>query len=674
MATETQKRESRPADSEHEDDDKDLERRKEPKAIAQLKAEAAALPVDQQIAWLQPPRPVPHMSGAVTPASGSGLESLQKREEGPGNYALRVHETAAQGIEGGGSRLPHLDRIQASFGGHDVSNVGAHVGGKAAQASAAIGAQAYASGNDVAFKSTPDLHTAAHEAAHVVQQRAGVSLQDGVGKAGDSYEKQADAVADRVVSGGSAAELLGGSATAGSSGTQRKEIDGPAKQGDTDVVQRLLVQYRADRAAAASTAVDQDFFRMGCERLGLDYNERLAWIQSRPEYRDMTFVSVEAAVAALHGLATRDGYFNSRLKVAWENDLGQALNSERSKYEGVLNEVLQWCKGYLETKRGTDANDLKVEWRRMTSMFGGDDHKAKPWEIDLFYGRIANSIDEVNDTFYKNMYDLFSGAGGFSVSQKCQGIQDFHNKVYEKDWKADQQHGTYKVQDLMESLRVKATDPNLVRWGVDSNAGGTTASDTFGQEEEGVGGGERRGRTHVDRGSHGSERTVRRGVGGRDVAGPTDTPDTNRTNRHTGPQATGDQRQIHGRGIDKWTMDERQPFIQQARMLDMPLAGSVSGTTSDLITIARFAGIPDGSKKAFLFMCGALDHFIGAGAHTFHEVMTAAQPFGINYTAGDYYSFFEEYRSELPAVQRMFTNATRANSPYKNVKGIDKSM
>ncbi len=34
------------------------------------------------------------------------------------------------------------------------------------------GAEAYASGNDVAFKSNPDLHTVAHEAAHVVQQRS----------------------------------------------------------------------------------------------------------------------------------------------------------------------------------------------------------------------------------------------------------------------------------------------------------------------------------------------------------------------------------------------------------------------------------------------------------------------------------------------------------------------
>ena len=69
-------------------------------------------------------------------------------------------------------------------------------------------------GNNVAFAQTPDLHLAAHEAAHVVQQRQGVSLSTGVGQVGDSYERHADAVADRVVAGQSATDLLGTSSAA----------------------------------------------------------------------------------------------------------------------------------------------------------------------------------------------------------------------------------------------------------------------------------------------------------------------------------------------------------------------------------------------------------------------------------------------------------------------------
>ena len=120
-----------------------------------------------------------------------------------------IHATAQRGIEGSGTALPHLAQIQAAFGPHDVSGIRAHVGGKAAEASQAIGAQAYATGNDVAFAAPPDLETAAHEAAHVVQQRAGVQLLGGLGTDGDGYERHADAVAQAVVRGESAAALLG---------------------------------------------------------------------------------------------------------------------------------------------------------------------------------------------------------------------------------------------------------------------------------------------------------------------------------------------------------------------------------------------------------------------------------------------------------------------------------
>ena len=132
----------------------------------------------------------------------------------------RVQETAAAGVAGGGSALPHAEAIQRSFGRHDVGGVQAHVGGRAASAAGAIGAEAYTTGSHVAFAAAPSLHLAAHEAAHVVQQRAGVNLPGGVGQVGDVYERHADQVADAVVAGRSAEGLLdtmaGGGAAAGS--------------------------------------------------------------------------------------------------------------------------------------------------------------------------------------------------------------------------------------------------------------------------------------------------------------------------------------------------------------------------------------------------------------------------------------------------------------------------
>lgn len=137
-----------------------------------------------------------------------------------------IHQTAKQGVAGAGAALPHAEQIQRSFGAHDLSDVQAHVGGAAAGAAHAMGASAYATGQSVAFVEPPSLHLAAHEAAHVVQQRAGVQLKGGVGAVGDSYERHADAVADLVIQGKSAESLLGEVAPlqSSSSSVQRKEL------------------------------------------------------------------------------------------------------------------------------------------------------------------------------------------------------------------------------------------------------------------------------------------------------------------------------------------------------------------------------------------------------------------------------------------------------------------
>jgi hypothetical protein len=118
-------------------------------------------------------------------------------------------DIAASGVEGMGGLMPYLDTLQPLFGKHDLGGVRAHTDGAAAAANHALGAEAFATGNDVAFATgSPSLHTAAHEAAHVVQQRAGVHLKGGVGAEGDVYEQHADRVADLVVQGRSAeAEL-----------------------------------------------------------------------------------------------------------------------------------------------------------------------------------------------------------------------------------------------------------------------------------------------------------------------------------------------------------------------------------------------------------------------------------------------------------------------------------
>jgi len=169
---------------------------------AQLKSALREQPLDVQLKMIAPP---------------DGGDAVQRRGGGDGTSAS-VHEAAAQGIQGGGGAMPYLSQIQRSFGAHDVSGVQAHTGSQAQQANAAMGAEAYATGDHVAFGKSPDLHTAAHEAAHVVQQRGGVSLAGGVGEVGDGYEQHADKVADTVVKGESAEGLLDPMAGGGGGG------------------------------------------------------------------------------------------------------------------------------------------------------------------------------------------------------------------------------------------------------------------------------------------------------------------------------------------------------------------------------------------------------------------------------------------------------------------------
>jgi hypothetical protein len=107
-----------------------------------------------------------------------------------------------------GQTMPFLDTIQRSFGRHDVSHIRAHTDLAAASQARKLGAEAFAHGSDVTFLRAPSLYTAAHEAAHVIQQRAGVQLSGGVGQPGDVYEQHADKVAENVVHGRSSEALL----------------------------------------------------------------------------------------------------------------------------------------------------------------------------------------------------------------------------------------------------------------------------------------------------------------------------------------------------------------------------------------------------------------------------------------------------------------------------------
>jgi hypothetical protein len=194
----------------------------------------------------------PGRGSARTPIDAlDGTSSSLTRSEAGLSDPLQddwVHGLAASAVDSASAPLPRHQRIQEAFGRFDISHVRTASGGRAADAVEALGADGLTLGDRVALGPSADLRTAAHEAAHVVQQAAGVHLSTGVGQDGDRYERHADAVADRVVRGESAEDLLasacGSPSGSGTQAVQMAKAWGSSKKDLESVTLSLLRTLR----------------------------------------------------------------------------------------------------------------------------------------------------------------------------------------------------------------------------------------------------------------------------------------------------------------------------------------------------------------------------------------------------------------------------------------------
>jgi hypothetical protein len=92
--------------------------------------------------------------------------------------------------------------------GFDFSEIRTHTDSEARRSAAALHARAFTTGNDIVFAAAqPPPWLLAHELAHVGQQR-GATTRSETATEWDAHERHADAVADTVMRGGSAAALL----------------------------------------------------------------------------------------------------------------------------------------------------------------------------------------------------------------------------------------------------------------------------------------------------------------------------------------------------------------------------------------------------------------------------------------------------------------------------------
>ena len=521
-----------------------------------------------------------------------------------GDDTVAVHEAAASGIASGGGALPHADKIQASFGSHDVGNVQAHTGAAAQDASSAMGAEAYATGNHVVLGGGADLHTVAHEAAHVVQQQAGVSLSGGVGQVGDKYEQHADKVADAVVQGKSAEPILNEMTGAGP-GVQRRAI-----QRSTNPFFGKVQRLAGDLSAPVRSDVAPG----------------------------MVGQTVGQAAAALHPEA-RDASFNPLRKVEFETRLAQLILGTPDAFMTTVRKVSNGVLDYIEAEAAAGLSNANASMVALINEGQG------------FFGRWVEELTEQNQNdIAADMKRTLRGGGG-GAAQHLMMHAKFNWEIYSKNWQ-DQVKQAFMTQFISKNKNT-AKPPGgegSLRNDAQVTVGGSTASNLFDKANRGRIEAGKPGASVTEKADTSSRATgTRSQQGGAEAESQRVLPNTLDADKEA-------IRGSHDRGTNSWTVDETAAFCQQARLLlNMPLSGGgPSGTTSDCLTIgiAFGAASPQERLEYALAVQGVLST---AGAHTFHEIMTIAATIGVPYQPGSYAGVYpDSFGPRVAQLKREF--------------------
>jgi len=211
-----------------------------------------------------------------------------------------------------------------------------------------------------------------HEAAHVVQQQRGVQLKGNVGEVGDAYERNADAVADRVVQGKPAADLLGPGG--GASSTR-----GPVQflHGD------MATPVRPELGGDGQTTMGQ----------ALATKDRETGVR-------------------------RDKNMNNARKVEFEGKLAAAILKNPQSYAGAVHQTSRGILGYLQRREA----QLKISMRDSLMQLGG---------LSNFFGRLMDDIKgEHEPMFLAQIQKVLSGGG--NISNHMLIHHQFWTKIYEE--------------------------------------------------------------------------------------------------------------------------------------------------------------------------------------------------------------------------------------------------
>jgi hypothetical protein len=167
-----------------------------------------------------------HRSAEPSPGRRTLTQRVQRSRRDPNGVAADAGDAVASAADSAGQPLP--DALRGKFEsslGADLSGVRVHHGSPSADAADAVGARAFAVGQDVHFAAgeyDPDSGAGqrllAHEVAHTVQQAGGVAASPQptleVSSPGDAHEQEAEAAADQMVAGAPARVSTGAAVVA----------------------------------------------------------------------------------------------------------------------------------------------------------------------------------------------------------------------------------------------------------------------------------------------------------------------------------------------------------------------------------------------------------------------------------------------------------------------------
>jgi hypothetical protein len=361
-------------------------------------------------------------------------------------------DVAARGVAAANAQLPFHDEIQASFGHHDVSHVRAQVGGAAATAANSLGARAFAASDRVGFAGTPDLHTAAHEAAHVVQQRAGVSLKALDGGANDPHEQQADAVADAVVSGRRAEPLLDRIAPSGSqsSAVQRKTDGADAKASPAPKVDVAWAYLRAN----------EDKFLAAIEgrlsRVSLSSDPRLAWVANG--------VAANFRQALMTALAGAELWNDKIRELVHPADPWNSIDLHRPLTEGTAGVVvdgreprgpLEWSYLAGEALASDVQRALLASFARLVPRYFVQVDAKHPQPVEVADLVLSHPMDAVSAILLCNPH---------VVTPKVDKTKPHKNTAHTNKQPGDPRQFKDGVRLLQDWRWLGSTDPKLWNW------------------------------------------------------------------------------------------------------------------------------------------------------------------------------------------------------------------